>query len=367
MEAEEARGNAPLIQWRNPGVSGILRAPGVSPLRNIMSESVKTPVAALVLLSGGLDSRLAVCVLKAQGIQVTGLTFETPFFSARRAREAAVQLGVPLVVEDYTDTLLGILEHPRHGFGSCLNPCIDCHTAMLRLAGQRMEREGFQLVATGEVLNQRPMSQTRRNLEVVAEEAGYRDWILRPLSARLLPETEPERRGWVDRSRLLELNGRSRKPQFKLAEEYGVKDYPAAAGGCRLTEPNYAARLKDLREHGQLRDLHAIDLLRVGRQFRLNACAKVVVGRDAADNAAVEALARPGDVLLWFESIPGPSALVTGVFEPADLRLAGALCARYSDAAPGQTVTVRVRTAAGISDMEVVRADEEAVERLRIK
>ena len=332
-----------------------------------MTESDKTPVAALVLLSGGLDSRLAVCVLKAQGIRVTGITFETPFFSAQRAREAAAQLGIPLVVEDYTDTLLGIIEHPRHGFGSCINPCIDCHTAMLRLTGQRMERDGFQLVATGEVLNQRPMSQTRRNLEVVAVESGYKDWILRPLSAKLLPETEPERRGWVDRSRLLDLNGRSRKPQFKLAEEYGVTGYPSAAGGCRLTEPNYAARLKDLRNHGQLRDLHAIQLLRVGRHFRLNDHVKIVVGREAADNGAIEALARPEDVLLWFETVPGPSALITGTPGSDDLRMAGALCARYSDVVPGQPVMVSLKTAAGVSQMEVTRADEAEVERLRVK
>ena len=332
-----------------------------------MTDSVTTPVAALVLLSGGLDSRLAVCVLKAQGIRVTGMTFETPFFSAQRAREAADQLGVPLVVEDYTDTLLGIIEHPRHGFGSCINPCIDCHAAMLHLAGQRMERDGFQLVATGEVLNQRPMSQTRRNLEVVATDSGYKGWILRPLSARLLPETEPEQRGWVDRSRLLDLNGRSRKPQLKLAAEYGVTNFPAAAGGCRLTEPNYAARLKDLRSHGQLRNPHAIQLLRVGRHFRLSDDVKMVVGREAADNEAIEALARPEDILLWFEAIPGPSVLITGAVSPDDLKIAGALCARYSDAAPGQKVTVSIKTATGVSQMEVTRADEAEVERLRVK
>lgn len=332
-----------------------------------MVEHNGKPIAALVLLSGGLDSRLAACVLKAQGIQVTGIIFETPFFSAERGREAAVQLNIPLIVEDYTETMLGLIEHPRHGFGSCINPCIDCHTAMLRIAGQRMERDGFQLVATGEVLNQRPMSQTRRNLEVVATESGYKDWILRPLSAKLLPETEPERRGWVDRGRLLDLNGRSRKPQTRLAEEYGIKDYPKAAGGCRLTEPNYAARLRDLRVHKQLRDLHAIDLLRVGRQFRLNAAVKVVIGRDAADNVAIEALAQPEDVLFRFEHIPGPSALVTGTPSEADLHLAATLCARYSDAGPGQEVDVSIRSAAGAGHLRVTRADEADVERLRIK
>jgi tRNA U34 2-thiouridine synthase MnmA/TrmU len=230
-----------------------------------------------------------------------------------------------------------------------------------------MEREGFHLVATGEVLNQRPMSQTRRNLAVVASESGYKDWILRPLSAKLLPETEPERRGWVDRGRLLDLNGRSRKPQTRLAEEYGITDYPKAAGGCRLTEPNYAARLRDLRAHKQLRDLHAIQLLRVGRQFRLNPAVKVVIGRDAADNEAIEALARPEDVLFRFESVPGPSALVTGSPSEGDLHLAATLCARYSDVGPGQEVDVSIRSAGGARHLKVRRADEAEVEQLRIK
>lgn len=332
-----------------------------------MTQPDRTPVSALVLLSGGLDSRLAVCVLKEQGIRVTGMTFESPFFSAARGREAAAQLGVPIVVEDYTQTLLGLIEHPRHGFGGGLNPCIDCHAAMLRRAGQRMEQEGFHFVVTGEVLNQRPMSQTRRSLALVAEESGYPDRILRPLSARLLPETEPERRGWVDRARLLDLNGRSRKPQLLLAARYGVRDFPNAAGGCCLTEPNYAARLKDLRTHRRLRDLHAIQLLRFGRHFRLNDGVKVVIGRHAADNAAIEALARPQDILFRFETVPGPTALLTGDASEDDVQLAAALCARYSDVPPGEAAVVSVVRSGRPGMMEARRADEATVERLRVR
>jgi tRNA U34 2-thiouridine synthase MnmA/TrmU len=314
-----------------------------------------------------LDSRLAACVLKAQGIQVTGLSFETPFFSAAKAQAAAVQLGLPIRVEPFADDLLAILEHPRHGFGSHMNPCIDCHTAMLRRAGGIMERDGFQLIATGEVLNQRPMSQTRRSLAMVAEESGYKDWILRPLCAKLLPETEPERRGWVDRNRLLDLNGRSRKPQMKLAEQYGVTDYPAAAGGCRLTEPNYAARLRDLRDHKQIKDLHAIQLLRVGRHFRLNDRVKVIVGRDAADNAAIEAAALPEEALLTVESVPGPSAVVCGTCDEADLQAACSLCARYSDAKPGQSVTIRLKRGGAVTLRSAQPMAVDAAEGMRIK
>jgi len=317
-------------------------------------------------MSGGLDSRLAVCVLRAQGIAVTGISFTSPFFGAANAEDAATRLGVPLVVEDFTECILGLLEHPPHGFGSCMNPCIDCHTAMIRLAGRRAERDGFQFVATGEVLNQRPMSQNKRSLDIVAKESGYREWLIRPLSARLLDETEPERRGWVDRSRLLSLNGRSRKPQYALAEQYGVTDYPESAGGCRLTEPNYAARLKDLRQHGQVKDLHAIGLLRCGRHFRLNDRVKVVVGRDEGDNANLERLAGPADAVLDMTEVPGPTALVTGRFDEEDLALAARVCARHSDRKTGD-VGIRIRTAQGERLVRVSGEPEDKVNRLRVK
>lgn len=323
-------------------------------------------VRGYVLMSGGLDSRLAVCVLRAQGIAVTGISFTSPFFGAEKARDAAARLDVPLVIEDFTPVILGLLEHPPHGFGSCMNPCIDCHTAMIRLAGQMAERDGFQFVATGEVLNQRPMSQNKRSLAIVAEGSGYRDWLIRPLSAQLLDATEPERRGWVDRSRLLSLNGRSRKPQYALAEQYGVTGYPESAGGCCLTEPNYAVRLRDLRHHGQVKDLHAIGLLKFGRHFRVNDRVKVVIGRDANDNANLERLAGAHDALLEVTDVPGPTALVTGAYGEDDLVLAARLCARHSDRKSGE-VEIRMVTAAGERRMRVEGAPDEAVNRLRVK
>lgn len=331
-----------------------------------MMDPVGGVVRGYVLMSGGLDSRLAVCVLRAQGIAVTGISFTSPFFGADNARDAAFRLGVPLVVEEFTESILGILAHPPHGFGSCMNPCIDCHMAMIRLAGLRAEREGFQFVATGEVLNQRPMSQNKRSLDIVAAGSGYRDWLIRPLSARLLDETEPERRGWVDRSRLLSLNGRSRKPQYALAEKYGVTDYPESAGGCHLTEPNYAARLRDLRNHGQVKDLHAIELLRYGRHFRLGDRVKAVIGRDEGDNAGLERLAGPGDAVLDMVDVPGPTAVVTGAYGEGDLMLAAQLCARHSDRKAGE-VGIRIKTAAGERQVRVSGAPEETVNRLRVK
>jgi tRNA-specific 2-thiouridylase len=324
-------------------------------------------ISALVLMSGGLDSMLAACVLKAQGILVTGLSFESPFFSATKARVAAEQIGVPLIVEEFTDDLIAIVEHPKHGFGSCINPCIDCHSTMIRRAGLIMIRDGFHFVATGEVLNQRPMSQTGKNLKVVAEDSGLKDRLLRPLSARLLAETEPERLGWVDRTRLLALNGRGRKPQYKLAAEYGITQYPTSAGGCKLTELDYADKLWDLRRNGQLRDIRAVTLLRHGRHFRLSARVKAIIGRDVADNGILEQAFRPGDVLLNMEPlIPGPTGLVTGPASEAEILMAARLCARYSDVRNENQVTILLSGSAGEQTLHVAPATDMDIERLKI-
>lgn len=327
-----------------------------------------TPISALVMLSGGLDSMLAACVLKAQGIQVTGLTFESPFFSAAKARAAAAHIGVPLRVEDFADDLVALVEHPPHGFGSCINPCIDCHAAMIRRAGVILKRDGFDFVATGEVLNQRPMSQTGKNLRVVAEDSGLQDLLVRPLSARLLPESGPERRGWVDRSRLLDLNGRGRKPQYRLAEQFGITQYPPSAGGCKLTEPHYADRLWDLRRNGMLKDRRAITLLGLGRHFRLSSKVKVVIGRNATENETLALSRIPGEILIgMLPEIPGPNGLVTGPAGENEILMAARLCARYSDVRANDQVTVVVVGRDGRDGtMPVAPASELDIERLKI-
>jgi len=323
-------------------------------------------ISALVMMSGGLDSMLATAVLKAQNIQVTGLSFETPFFSADKARAAATVLGIPLMIEEFTQDLIPIIEHPKHGFGSCINPCIDCHAAMIRCAGKILERDGFDFIATGEVLNQRPMSQTKRTLNIVAEESGYGHRLLRPLSAKLLPETEAERLGWVDRNRLLDLNGRSRKPQQKLAEQYGITEYPPSAGGCKLTEPHYAGRVLDLRRNGQIKNLVAINLLKIGRHFRLSSTVKVIVGREAPENAQLESMALPGEILMNVEVIPGPTTLVTGDATEANITEAARLCARFSDARANPEVTINIKTATGLRQLHVAPSSDLDVERLMI-
>ena len=323
-------------------------------------------IRALCLLSGGLDSQLAVCVLRDQGIAVQGVFFRSPFFDSRAARAAGESLGIPLHIIDFTADIVSILNDPHFGFGSCMNPCLDCHARMLARAGELMDDEGFHFLATGEVLNERPMSQTRRGLGLVASHSGREDRIVRPLSAGLLPETEPERSGWVDRSRLLRLQGRGRKRQIQLAEHYGLKDYPAPAGGCRLTEPNFSRRLRDLKDHEGLNGVRSIELLRVGRHFRLADNVKAIVGRDQADNAAIEGLAELYDLLLTAEDLPGPTVMLPMTAGEDMVRLGAAICARYTDCRAGEPVNVRVRSSRGVQRVSVEPADVEEVARFRL-
>ncbi len=324
-----------------------------------------TPIRAISLLSGGLDSQLAVAVLKAQGIAVHGLTFRSLFFEARAAERAARTLDIPLTVEDFTPTILGLIARPRHGFGAGLNPCIDCHIAMVRRAGDLMRDQGAQFVSTGEVLNQRPMSQHRVALRQVAEESGVGDWLLRPLSARLLPDTEPERRGWVDRARLLDFHGRTRRPQEALARQFGIADYPQPAGGCLLTDPLYGQRLRELKDHEGLGDARLIRRLRLGRHFRIGAH-RLVVGRNRADNESLARDAGPEDWVLQARDVQGPLALFPAAAAEADLRRAAAVCARYSDRAPLAPVVMTAHRGGQVLTFEVTPAAPAEAEALRL-
>ncbi len=299
-------------------------------------------IRALGLLSGGLDSMLAGAVLRGQGIDVTCICFVTPFYGAQRAREAAAHLGLPLKEVDLTEKFEPLLYAPPHGFGRGHNPCIDCHALMIREAGVVMAAEGFDFVFTGEVLGQRPMSQNRGSLNTVARESGLAELLLRPLSAKLLKTTRPELEGWVDRERLLNLSGRGRKRQIALAAEYGISRYPAPAGGCLLTDPGFALRIKELLRHQGRASRRDLELLKWGRHFRLPGGAKAVVGRTQRDNEAIEGLMIPGDYGLKVEDFPGPLVLVMGEATEADLQEAAGLAAAYSDAPLGAAVRVSV-------------------------
>jgi tRNA-specific 2-thiouridylase len=297
-------------------------------------------IRALGLLSGGLDSMLAAAVLRDQGIEVSLVCFVTPFFGAARARASAAHLGLPLMEVDLTAKFLPLIYAPPHGWGRGHNPCIDCHILMLREAGALMTAAGFDFLFTGEVLGQRPMSQNRGSLNLIARESGFADLLLRPLSAKLLKTTKPEELGWVDRERLLNLSGRGRKRQMALAPEYGITRYPAPAGGCLLTDPGYAARLKELLRHVQAASRPDLELLKWGRHFRLPGGAKAIVGRTQRENEAILTLASPGNFRLKVDKYPGPVVLVEGTEPGEDLEEAAGLAAAYSDAPPGTPVTV---------------------------
>lgn len=282
------------------------------------------------LMSGGLDSQLAVRVLQRAGAEVEGVCFVTPFFSPKAAEQAAAALGIPLNVVDFTDDEIALIENPPHGFGGAMNPCIDCHATMIRRAGEMMLARGFDFVATGEVMGQRPMSQNKQSLGIVAKSSGLEGRLVRPLSALLLEPTLPETEGKLDRTRLLDLQGRGRERQIQLAAEFGIVNYPSPAGGCKLTEDGYGRKLKDLLEHEGLRTRRLVELLAVGRHFRLPDGTGLIVGRDRNDNAVLKAESARG-MLIASEGLPGPTALlVGGPKSDADLARARQIVAAYT-------------------------------------
>ena len=305
----------------------------------------------LVLMSGGLDSQLAVRVCEDAGANVEAVVFETPFFGAEKGRRAAKLLGVPLTVVDFTDDEIALIKNPPHGFGGAMNPCIDCHAAMIRRAGEIMREKGFDFIATGEVMNQRPMSQNRQSLRAVEKSSGLEGRLLRPLSALLLEPTIPEREGLIDRTRLLGLSGRRRDPQFELARKFGITEYPSPAGGCKLTEEAFGRKLKDLMEHEGLDDRRLVELLAVGRRFRLPGGSGVILGRDSTDNARLESLRAPGETLLRPVNVPGPTALVPRLCE-GDRDAIVAIVAAWSryDRLEGE---IKVRISADGSNEEI--------------
>jgi tRNA-uridine 2-sulfurtransferase len=286
------------------------------------------------LLSGGLDSILAVKVLQDQGLDLIGITFATPFFHPEPGLAAGRAAGIRVHVVDITEPHLEMMKNPRYGFGRYMNPCIDCHGLMLREAGQFMGVEGADFVFTGEVLGQRPMSQRRDALRCVEKLSGLEGLVLRPLSAKLLPPTLVELDRRVDRDRLLDIQGRSRKRQIELAVRYQIHDYPNPAGGCLLTKDGYVRKLKDLLDRSENPSRRDLELLQRGRHFRLPEGSKCVVGRSEADNTRLQALIGSDWVRLQVEGYPGPLAVMpqSTAGSGADLLLAARIVTAYSDA-----------------------------------
>lgn len=335
-----------------------------------MSERIR----AVGLLSGGLDSTLAIRVVQEQGVEVIAINFSTAFCTCTPkgqgcsvSRLAAEQLGVELAVQVLTDEYYAILKNPAHGFGRAMNPCIDCRILKLRKAADLMRERGAKFLLTGEVLGQRPMSQRRDALHIIDRDSGLGDLILRPLSAKHLDPTLPERMGWVDREKLSDMSGRSRKPQMELAGQLGLHDYPCPSGGCLLTETEFARKLQDLIAWKPEFDTHDITLLKIGRRFRMPNGGRLLVGKNDHENQRLLLLARPGELVLQTEDVPGPSALLLNPDGESDLRLAAGITARYVSKAEGP-IHFRISrgSEAGGRDLTVEALTAEQIEPYRI-
>lgn len=295
---------------------------------------------AIILLSGGLDSTIAAELMNREGLELFAVNFKTPFCLCDRrssnvgcgsnARRVANALGIELKIINATKDFLEVLKNPKHGYGANMNPCIDCRILFFRKSKELMDEIGASFIITGEVLGQRPMSQFRQQMDLIEHEAGLDGLVLRPLSAKLLPPTTPEKMGWISRERMLDIAGRSRKPQIALAKDLGINDYPCAAGGCLLTDPEFAKRVRDLIKHDEL-DMQNINLLKVGRYFRLSENAKLIVGRDENENNMLTSLAKDGDYVFGPTTIIGPIAVGKGQFSPDEIDVACRIVARYCD------------------------------------
>ncbi len=316
---------------------------------------------ALALLSGGLDSTLAIRVIQEQGIEVIALNFVTVFCLCTskgscklEAVKVSEKLGIPIKVINTTKSFLEIVKKPKHGYGKNMNPCIDCRINIFRAAGEYMKEIGASFLITGEVLGQRPMSQRKDAMKTIDKEAGLTGLVLRPLCAKHLEPTMPEKSGLVDREKLLQIKGRSRKDQIQLADIFQITDYPCASGGCLLTDPEFANRMKDTLDHENL-EVNDVNLLKVGRHFRIDDKTKVIVSRREEENLTIQNLAKESDYLLQLKDFPGPLALVRGEVNDEKLRIAAQLTVRSSKAKEFEKTDVVISKAKSNSPQHILR------------
>jgi tRNA-specific 2-thiouridylase len=322
----------------------------------------KEPVKAIVMISGGLDSALAVKVLLEQGIRVEAVNSATVFSKRTEpgresaAKSMADQLGVELHTIDISEEQFEIVKSPKFGRGSSMNPCIDCHILMARKAKELMEKVGADFVATGEVLGQRPMSQHRQALRLVETESGLEGLLLRPLSAKLLEPTVPEREGMVDTSRLLAIRGRSRKAQMELAAAFGITGYETPAGGCILTDKSFGRRLRDLLDHDPDAGLDEVELLKHGRHLRLDGGVKVIVARNEEECHLLESHRANMDMFAA-KDVAGPTVLATPGINVEAARIVAGITAHYGKGRDQDSVKViwdngRTETALEVNPLE---------------
>lgn len=325
-------------------------------------------------MSGGLDSSLAVRMMLEQGVDVEAVAIKTPFCDfdcgkgcGHRVKEVADELGIKLKTVYFGEDYLRMLKNPKHGYGSGMNPCIDCRGMMYNAAKEHMERTGADFVITGEVLFQRPMSQNNRALNIIEKEAGMEGKVLRPLSAKHLPPTDAEKAGLIKRENLGDIKGRSRKGQLALAKHFGIAEPPNAAGGCLLTDPAFSKRVEDIMEHSaDIPTLNDIELLKVGRHFRLTPDAKLVVGRNKDENEVIKALVVEGDAVIETKDHVGPTCILRGKHDDDLVARAAAIALRYSDAPKDVKSIVRIIIDNNEREISTMPADVAVTDSMRI-
>ncbi len=326
-------------------------------------------IKAISLLSAGLDSILATKLILDQGIEVEAVNFQTAFSDSIAPSEiAADKLGIRLKIFNIGEEYFPILKNPKYGYGSNINPCLDCRIFIFKKAARYMKETKTSFLITGEVLEERPMSQRRDALRIIERDSQLEGLVLRPLSAKLLEPTIAEKEGLVDREKLFAIRGRSRKPQIQLARQFGIDYYLSPAGGCLLTDPGFTNRMRDLmRQNGNFM-INDIELLKVGRHFRLNPETKLIVGRNKNENNRLLNLAKEGDLLFNPTETKGPVGIVRGEFAKEILPVASSIVARYSDSDGNQRLKIAYKRIPDgiVSSILVFPAGEEKLQNMRI-
>ena len=349
------------------------------------------PTKAVALLSGGLDSNLSIRMMQEQGVQVEAIAVKTPFCDfdcgkgcGHRVQEVALELGIKLKTVYFGEDYLKMLKNPKYGYGSGMNPCIDCRSMMYSAAKEHMEKIGADFIITGEVLGQRPMSQNGNALKIIENETETNGKIVRPLSLRHLPITEAEKKGLIKREKLGDIKGRSRRSQLQLAKKFDISDPPNAAGGCLLTDPAFSIRIRDLYGHTKegIPDLNDIELLKIGRHFRLSDNTKLIVGRNKMENEILESLTLDDDIIIEVSNYVGPTCLLrskrqissssppspSSLQSAKEIEIAASTALRYSDSPKDKVSNVKIKNVSSNDEKEiqVFPIDNKVLDKLRI-
>ncbi len=326
---------------------------------------------AIALISGGLDSLLAAKIVSEQGIQVKGVCFIMSFASKdvelfkEHVLIASKEAGIPTEIVDVSEEFLSVIKKPKHGYGAHINPCIDCKIFMLKKAKEMMEKEDASFILTGEVLGERPLSQKREALNLIEKESALKGYLLRPLSAKALKETIPEKEGLIDRGKLKGIRGRARNPQYALAKKYGIKTFFSPSGGCLLTYKQFADKIKDLIAHDSL-DMKNIALAKYGRHFRLDNKTKAVLGRDKKDNGMILSLKTGKDLILRLHEKPSPYALLRGKTGRENILKTANLVVNHSKYKDKKIVKVEVLRGKEAKLIDAKALAQQDVEKIRI-